>query len=269
MKIDVVIDDGSSKEDACLVKDNLCGVFDGFDSLVKFKDRDGRKGGLVAALAAKEVFSKNKGALTGLALEANQKIRDFMSNYGVDVKRKINVWGTGFAVVRIKDSSFEWAQIADSLILVVYKDGSFKLLVTDYDHDKEVLGLWKKFALEKRENIRALIEDSLTVLRNTMNIEYGCLNGDEKAVGFMRSGEESLDNVSHILLFTDGIFIPKEDPSRGDDWAEFVKLFLAGGLENVKNYVRDLEKNDPKCWTYPRYKQYDDITAISISFDAK
>jgi len=27
-----------------------------------------------------------------------------------------------------------------------------------------------------------------------------------------------------------------------------------------------MESNDPKCWKYPRYKIYDDITAIAISF---
>ena len=48
----------------------------------------------------------------------------------------------------------------------------------------------------------------------------------------------------------------------------FVKLFLNGGLREVKDFVRNLEKNDPKCWKYPRYKQYDDIAAISISFEA-
>src|SRR3989338_2247001 len=39
-----------------------------------------------------------------------------------------------------------------------------------------------------------------------------------------------------------------------------------GGLEKIKDYVRGLEKDDPECWKYPRYKQYDDIAAISISF---
>ena len=37
--------------------------------------------------------------------------------------------------------------------------------------------------------------------------------------------------------------------------------------DQIKDFVRSLEKDDPKCWEYPRYKQYDDIAAISISFE--
>jgi hypothetical protein len=62
------------------------------------------------------------------------------------------------------------------------------------------------------------------------------------------------------------LILPKENPEDQDDFNRFVEIFLEGGLERVKNYVRDLEKTDPECWKYPRYKQYDDIAAISISF---
>jgi len=261
-----LVDKGSSKEDAYLIENNIVGVFDGFNSLNKYVDKDGKTGGIIAATIARDIFSKNDKSLKELTIEANKKIKEKMTEFGVDTNEKRNLWGT-IAIGRIKDDKFEWVQIGDSLILVIYKDNSFKILIEDYDHDKEVLTIWKELSNQRKENIRELIgKEHLTKLRNKMNITYGCLTGEEKAIDFLKSGVEKLESVKHILLFTDGLIIPKEDPSKEDDWKTFVKLFLEGGLENIKNYVRNLEKDDPKCWKYPRYKQYDDVTAISLSF---
>ena len=266
MKIDHVVDIGSSNEDSYLIKDNLFAVFDGFNSLTGFKDDEGATGGLIAANIAREIFSTNQGSLKNLAIEANRKIREKMLASKIDTQNKDNLWGTIFAAVRIKNDSFEWAQLADSLILTIFKDGSHKLLVEDFDHDGEVLTIWKQLAEQKKENIRQLIAEPLSKLRAKTNEVYGVLNGEGGPESFMKTGQEKLENVSHILLFTDGLMIPKEDPVGKDDWKLFVDLFLQGGLENIKNFVRNLQKDDPKCWKYPRYKQHDDITAISLTF---
>lgn len=267
MKVDFIFDEGSSKEDLYFIKDGTFGVFDGFNGLKKFTDRDGRTGGLIAAAIAKNEFSKNGKDLRSLAIKANQKIKEKMFALKVNTNDKSCLWGTILVVVKIKDDSFEWVQMGDSLILVIYKDDNFKLLVKNYDHDKEVLSLWKELAEQKRDNIRELVDKGpLIELRSRMNETYGVLNGEEKATSFLKTGEEGFQNIKHILLFTDGLIIPKEDPIADDNWNLFIKLFLEGGLENIKNFVRDLQKKDPKCWKYPRYKQYDDIAAISISF---
>ncbi|MFA6096514.1 MAG: protein phosphatase 2C domain-containing protein [Candidatus Paceibacterota bacterium] len=267
MKVDHIFDTGSSKEDSYLIKDDVFAVFDGFNSLDKFADKQGTTGGLIAATIARDIFSRQEGKFKELAAEANRKIREKMTDLDIDLKNKNSLWGTILAAVRIKNNSFDWIQLSDSLILVIYKDNSYRLLVTDFDHDAEVLGIWRELARKKKENIREIIGSGpLIELRAKANEIYGALNGDEKAMGFLRTGEEDLQNVRHILLFTDGLMIPKEDPAGNDDWKLFVDLFLEGGLENIKNYVRNLQREDPKCWKYPRYKQYDDITAISLSF---
>jgi len=266
MKIDHIFDIGSSNEDSYLVKDDLFAVFDGFNSLDGFKNENGTTGGLIAATIAKDVFSNNQGSLKSLAMEANRKIREVMLDSKIDTKNKNGLWGTIFAAVRIKNNSFEWAQLADSLILVIFKDNSYKLLVEDFDHDGEVLTIWKQLAEQKKEKIRELIAKPLAELRAKTNEAYGVLNGEESAENFIKTGEEKLENISHILLFTDGLMIPKKDPLGKDDWQVFVDLFLRGGLENIKKFVRNLQKDDPKCWKYPRYKQHDDISAISLTF---
>lgn len=269
MKIDLVIDEGMNNEDLHLIGRNIYGVFDGFNSLDKYVDKYGKTGGQIAAMIARDEFHKNDRSLKDLAREANRKIRERMVEYNVDTSKKGSLWGTIFAVGRIIDKSFEWMQIGDSLILVVYKDNSFKLLVNDYNHDKELLETWKELAERKKENIRELIKGPHLELRNKMNETYGCLTGEQKAISFLKSGRENLENVKAILFFTDGLFIPKEDPTEDDDWAKFVELYLRGGLKSIRDFVRNLEKKDPKCWKYPRFKQYDDIAAISISLQIR
>jgi serine/threonine protein phosphatase PrpC len=266
MKINSIFDKGSSKEDAYFIKDNTFGVFDGFDSLSKFTDKNGRTGGLIAAEIARNEFSNINKSLMGLLLDANKRIKEKTSSFKIDTNNKRNIWGTTAAVIKVEKDSFEWIQIGDSLIFVIYKDNNFRLLVEDYDHDKEILEIWRKLANQKKENIRKIIDNDLAELRKRMNKSYGVLNGDRNIIDFIKKGKENLKDVKHILLFTDGLIIPKQNPSGGENWNTFVKLFLDGGLENISDFVRALEKGDPKCWQYPRFKQYDDIAAISVSF---
>lgn len=267
MKVDFIFDEGLKKEDAYLVKEPTFGVFDGFNGLVdSFINKEGKTGGSIASLIAKEVFSENGENLYSLTQKANEYIKEAMLSSNISVDDKARLWGTALAVVRIKDNSFEWIQIADCLILVIYKDNSFRLLVNHYNHDQEVLSIWKKFADQKQENIRELVKEDLKDKRRQINKSHGALTGEEEALAFLKSGEEQLDNISDIILLTDGFILPKEDPKEDDNWKLFVELFKKGGLEEIRAFVRDLENKDPKCWKYPRFKKHDDIAAIAISF---
>lgn len=267
MQIELVFDEGSSKEDSFLIKDNIFGVFDGANSLDNFVDIHGKKGGLIAAQIARDEFYKNDAELKEIAIRTNKKIKEKMIESKVDINRKTGLWVTTVSVVRLKEKFFEWAQISDSLIIVIYKDNSFKLLVDDYDHDREALMIWKELAKQKKENIREIINKGpLIESRNKMSELWGVLNGEEKAINFLKTGIENLEDVKHILIFSDGLILPKKDPAKSDNFKKFVKLFLKGGLKKVKEYVRAVQTKDPKCWTYPRYKKHDDITGIAINF---
>jgi hypothetical protein len=97
-----------------------------------------------------------------------------------------------------------------------------------------------------------------------MNIRYGVLNGEPAALDFLRHGYEELDNVSDILLFTDGLFLPRENPLEDSDWCSFVNLYRQGGLQAVRDHVRYLQRQDPTLKKYPRFKLHDDIAAVAI-----
>lgn len=265
MRVETLVDDGRKKEDSLLASKDVFGVFDGAGPLDPFPSQNGKSAGLIASSIAKEEFAKD-GPLVERATLANTKIREAMLAAGADVSRKTSLWCTTAAAIRLRKDAFDWLQIGDSLILVINEDGSFKLLVEDYDHDQEVLSIWKQLAQQKKEGIRKLIDSPLRELRSTVNKGYGCLTGEKEALDFIKEGTHTLEGVKHILLFTDGLFLPKEDPTEGDDWDRFVRIFLKEGLLGLKTLVRSLEAEDPNCWKYPRYKQYDDISAIALTF---
>ena len=266
VSIQKIYDKGSGKLDDILIKDNLFVVFDGASSLVRFVNKKGETGGKLAAKIAKEIFSKNNKSLKQLAIEANNNILEAMKKEGIDMNQKEALWSTSLAAVRLKNNEVEFFSIGDCLILALFKNGSHKLLVPYLDHDLETMIKWKKLANRKVRNIWRVLKQQIDKVRKEANIKYGCLNGQKEALKFFRYGKVTLKNIESIILFTDGLFIPKENPKEREKWELFVKLYQDHGLVGVLKYVRSLEKLDPNCWKFPRFKQHDDIAAIGIDF---
>lgn len=270
MRLDHLLDKGIGKmnEDAILLGKNRFGVFDGASSLDGFTDEEGRTGGYLAANIAKDIFENSNLSLRETALIANRKIAEAMAAKGIDASRKESSWCSTVAVIEIdlKKKEFQWVQIADSLIVVIGKDGMPRSLVQDYDHDKNVMVQWKQLADSHTNDISSKLQGKIVVLRRAANVAYGVLNGDSNAENFLRTGRESFENTAHILIFSDGLTIPKRDPRSDDDFSLIAELFREGGLKRVRDYVREIENSDPNCWEYPRYKKSDDIAGVAISF---
>jgi len=268
MKINQIQEKGTGliNEDFLLVNGNIFGVFDGSTSLDGLKFEDGKTGGLLASNIAGEVFKRNGDSLINLAGEANFAINQAMVENGVDTSKKSNLWSTSAAVVRVEEDEFEWIQTGDCLILAIYEDDSYKILVDGFNHDKETLLMWKHMANYTSETIHNALKDQITSVRTDANVSYGVFNGENQALDFLKSGRERLNGVRDLIIFTDGLLIPSRDPEVDRDFALFVKLFQESGLQNVKDFIRDTEKDDPACRLYPRFKAHDDIAAISLSF---
>ena len=269
MKADMIHEKGSGRinEDAVSLSDDLFGVFDGATSLTRTKYEDGKTGGFLASCIARDTFIQNNGALTDLARKANTAIYEKMMEHGVNVADKASLWSTSCAVVRINQNHIEWVQTGDSLLLIIYQDGTYHLPITDFDHDRETLSMWKRLApLAGEKNIYEILKDKIRETRAGMNVDYGVLNGEESFERFLNTGKTQKEGVKHILLFTDGLFPPSEDPERGPNFDAFVQIFLEGGLKALRDHVRDVEMTDLSCKTFPRFKPHDDIAAVAISF---
>ena len=282
METQYILEKGTAKtnEDCLVIQDNIFGVFDGATSLTGRTFHQGKTGGEIAAQTAGSVFSQNHYPLRHLACQANREIMTQMLRNGVNISRQEDLWSTSAAVVRIQNKNLEWVQAGDAVIILVYNDGSHKVLVEREDHDYETLTLWKDLVQDKADDKRVGLtegntEQGLAALRQTlnsqikkvrseMNITYGVLNGEPRAEEFLNQGVESLDQVMDILLFTDGLTIPGETPQKHKDYTSLVENYISLGLNGLKNMIRQKEKTDPLCLTFPRFKCHDDIAAIAV-----
>lgn len=265
-EIQTLIEKGSSEinEDVLLEADDLFGVFDGATSLDKRRFFDNLTGGLLAARTAAETFREERIGLHQLACEANRRIRAALLEHHVSMTDRHHFWSTSLAVVRLTEGQLEYCQTGDAQILLIYHDGSHRTITPDIDIDRETLQLWKKSIVETPASIHDILAEQIKKIRLQMNVSYGVLNGEPAAIDFLYHGYHDLAGVKDILLFTDGLFLPRENPLDDNDWSAFVDLYHAGGLQSVRDQVRFLQRNDPACRQYPRFKQHDDIAAVAI-----
>lgn len=265
--IETLLEKGSGpiNEDVLACDNNLFGVFDGATSLVQDDLPSGLTGGLIAARLAAESFTENDGELPELAKRANQRIAEFCPDGGPTPEERFRLWSTSLAVVRLDDKHFDYCQTGDSLILVIGKDDTFTVLTPEIDQDRHTLRLWKDTPAPGDMTIHDLLADQIRSVRMKMNVTYGALNGEPAAMDFLRHGSCSLDGIGSILIFTDGLFLPRQEPDQGHDWQTFVELFRQGGLRLIHERIRAVQSLDPRCRTYPRFKCHDDVAAVAIT----
>ncbi len=259
---------GALNEDVLLQGDDLFGVFDGATSLDKRKFAGDLTGGLLAARIAAQTFQKGYDSLALLADKANRRIRNSLLDENVKLSERHRLWSTSLAVVRLAEDRFEYCQTGDALILLILDDGGYRLITPPIDIDRETLHLWKQSQAPETTTIHDLLAAQIHRVRLQMNVSYGVLNGEPEAMNFLRYGCQELAGVSDILLFTDGLFLPRENPLENDDWQVLTDLYRHGGLQTVRNRVRLLQQEDPTCRKYPRFKQHDDIAAVAIQLRA-
>lgn len=257
---------GSHNEDALLCQAPVFAVFDGASSLCG-KTYDKVSGAWWAANIARETFAANEDStlpLHSIAMQANEAIRHRMNTYGVETCNPLNRWSTSMAAVRLHANSLEYVQIGDSLILCITDDDHF-LPAPYVNHDRETLRMWQMASRRGEKNVRHALHERICAVRNDMNRTYGALNGDSDAVHFLHSGSIPLSGIRSVVIFTDGLQLPNPSPENADDFRRSVEIIRQSGLTALHEEIRGLEQTDPDCHIFPRFKQHDDIAAISIS----
>ncbi|MCW8859974.1 MAG: protein phosphatase 2C domain-containing protein [Deltaproteobacteria bacterium] len=256
---------GTFNEDALLIQETLFGVFDGASSLKGDLYR-GKSGAWWAAHLARGAFAANDASLSALAEKANRAIAKGMVLAAVDVTERLQLWSTSAAVVRINGEMLDYVQIGDALILAIYDDGIFDMPAPFHNHDRSTFDLWGTLAQQGCDNIRTHLVPHIEQVRRQMNRQFGVLNGEEEMRGFLHSGSLPTAGLQHLLIFTDGLHLPKE-LSGNVDFARMVDCYLQHGLTGLHQAIRHLEKSDPDCCRFPRFKQHDDIATIAIEFN--
>lgn len=266
-KIEQVFDQGSNSlnEDNLACSGNLFGVFDGASSLVPDLYH-GKTGAWWASHLVSSEFAKNNASLFELGSRANKNLQLKMTAMGVESADRLKCWSTSAAVCRLHEGSLEWLQSGDCQILAIEADGGCRLLTDYYNHDQATLLHWQKLIAKNVPEPRRKLQPVIEKVRGQMNQSYGAFNGERAALDFLQIGSAPLKNIRHLLIFTDGLFPPGENPAAQPDFCWLAKHYQQGGLVRVKQKIRQLEQTDPDCRRYPRFKKHDDIAAVAISF---
>lgn len=266
-KIEQVFEQGSGllNEDSLTCSDNLFGVFDGASSLVPNLFQ-GKTGAWWASHLISKEFAKNDDSLFELGSRANKKLQLQMTAMQVENKDQLHCWSASAAVCRLKKSHVEWLQSGDCQILAITQNGDCRLLTDYHNHDRETLQLWQQLIASNEPEPHKKLRPQIEKVRRQMNQSYGAFNGKPAALKFFRLGSHPLSDIRHLLIFTDGLLPPSEQPDEEPDFCWLAKHFHQGGLKQVMQEIRRLEKSDPNCHRFPRFKQHDDIAAVAISF---
>ena len=260
---------GPRNEDLVLTTSDLFGVFDGATSLEKELFQGGSKsGGQLAAAIAARTFADSPGSLVQRAALANRYLAETQRTCGIDGSERHRLWSTSLAVIRLDESGFDYCQTGDAMILVLYENGNHRLLTPEIDIDGDTLARWQQAAEAGASDIYQALGEEIRQVRLAMNVTYGVLNGEERAMGFLRHGREDLSGISDILVFTDGLFLPRRSPGAAGDWEEFAAIYRCHGLAGLHRQVRERQDADPHCRIYPRFKHHDDIAAVAINLQA-
>lgn len=269
VKIEYLSEQGvRNNEDTFLVDEGrgLFAVFDGASALVRFGGQTDKTGALIAAETARNVFARSNASLIKLALLANAAIESAHHKNGIDTSDPLNRFACTVAAVQLTDGVASLLQSSDTLIITEDRSGNVTLPLGYTDGDLAIMKKWRLLADAGHKNIRALVDDDVKSLRRTANKTYGVLNGDPAVHGFLRTAALPLRDIASILIISDGMFIPKEDPGEEEDWGEHLRLCKESGLDGLLRHVRSLENTDPSLTRYPRYKLHDDATGIFVRF---
>ncbi|WP_077706522.1 PP2C family serine/threonine-protein phosphatase [Virgibacillus dokdonensis] len=280
MKIETVTCKGVSEcnEDAVIINDNISvyGVADGASSIIPFFTQENETGGYIASNLVKNYYESLQHCDSFLDdfAKINMQLQTKMKEYSIDTSKKEQLWGTALALVKISPNRIDFIQTGDCMIFAVYDSGFVRVLTRAQTEFLEGVAInkWKELidkGIHKQKDLREGVEDVLISIRQRSNTfaGYGVLNGENDAVDFIEFGKINRNGLKHLVMVTDGFFLPKECVSEQDCyWEVMISKILSKGLQAYANDLIELEANDPECVRYPRFKMSDDKTGVWITF---
>ncbi|EMT50492.1 PP2C family serine/threonine-protein phosphatase [Brevibacillus borstelensis] len=264
-----------NNEDRFLINtaQQIFAVIDGVSSLVPFVTRTGQSGGVMAArIVHDHLAAVGKDAdLPSVLLAANERLRDYMISEEIDLSQKEALWGAAAAVVKLDGTHLHYAQTGDCMIFAVYADDSIRVLTHLQVNHLEAAAMEKweegiRQGLSTRAELIESVRDILVHNRYQANTPggYGVLNGEPLSGDFLEYGRINRIGLKAVLLLTDGLFWPAARGEGSIGWEKTVCPILEKGLQAYTDELVQLEKSDPECIAYPRFKPADDKTGVVI-----
>lgn len=165
----------------------------------------------------------------------------------------------------ISEGFIEWLVLGDVLVVLETTDG-LHLIEDGHDHVA---------ASEQREADRYLIgtSEKIDAMLRMKHAELAARNTpggfwvastDPQAANHAKHGKLSVDQVSRVLMLTDGAARLVSDFDLAE-WTEVLNLVSDKGTDELIRLVREAEDSDPVGERWPRNKKSDDATAVLLT----
>lgn len=271
---------GDENEDAYFSNEqiNRFAVIDGATGLNGYSGR-------IAASLLKESFEKKHLSLDQCCNIASKKVEDTLfesNNISIYEINKSARSTCGFVAIEFQENELKYIHAGDCMLFINYKDGNIRQVTYDHLAKLDSVSIQKyseylQIALQKNTNMnfKELQKNAFDAImpiliqnRNLLNTNegYGAFDGTEESLNYFDRGTIRLQNISQILLISDGLQIPIQDSSKRDNWHESALFAFQYGIEALLNHIEAIEESDPSCILYPRLKFADDKTGILIKF---
>lgn len=190
------------------------------------------------------------------------------------------------AGIQIHESELEYVHAGDCMLFIRFGDGTIHSVTRDHVFpldDKAIaqyMDLWKAKTGDElnisgwnKEKIDTVKQDIFREIRPTLlenrkkvNVAggYPALDGSSEAAEFLEYGWRQLENVTEILLLSDGMQLLGVKGDFTDVWNETASYAFEYGVTKLMEKVMEQEREDYACIKYPRLKYADDKTGIFI-----
>ncbi|WP_042143696.1 protein phosphatase 2C domain-containing protein [Paucisalibacillus sp. EB02] len=182
---------------------------------------------------------------------------------------------TGLAAIQLDEARhyFDYIQAGDCMLFLQYENGDIRTITFDHVQQLDQMAVREIIKLRNSSGnhdlgIKELLEKVKPILltnRNKLNTfeGYGIIDGSKEAMENLEYGRVSMRRVKKILLLSDGLTMPTQDPNQ-DGWKLSVEFAFQHGLDALLEEVSKREESDPECVVYPRLKPRDDKTGVLI-----
>lgn len=279
-KIESIYDSGTASilEDRLLINPPFYGVLDGVSGLY-YPDKGpilfgGFSGGQRVVQIVSTIFSdaSRKDSLKEILMRANDLIRKFVYENGIDIKSGDLLPGAEFALAKVTDNEIEVIQGGDSFAVWRTKKGKiFSTPNQNYLYETSLIKVMADILLKYKGNRNAAWNEYLPILSSMKRRMSGganpngciALNGQKAIAKLWNRYILVKDDVNLLLLFTDGLVKLEETKNTQEMGERIVRTYSKAGWGGVLARIRRWESAKKSM----SYIDHAEATGVAVHLD--
>jgi hypothetical protein len=217
----------------------------------------------------RRLFAQERASADILSDLIDAVIEDQRQAAGADLPADFDPPAACIMAVHRVGSDWHALRLGDCRLLAKSRDGKTTRMV-DFPNDEFDRSLTEEATRLRSNGVTALpdiasrFQAQMFASRRTRNRAggYGVIEADRACLAFAEY--EKLAGPEGVLIASDGFYRIADCYRAIGDEALLAESLGSGGIAGLLARMRDIEKSDPDCQTYPRFKPADDASAVAL-----